>query len=356
MRSRAPKILIVKLSAIGDVVHTLPALNALRRQYPNAHITWLVEEAAADMVIGHRALDRVLVSRRKQWQKEIGRGMVLNSARQALSLIHALRDAPYDMILDFQAALKGAILIALARGKRKIGFGPGMEHQEHSYWFLNEKIPAVSMEIHALERNLMLLEAIGIPSPEIAYHIPIDEKSRQKADELIINSRCHSKQVPIAINPVAQWETKLWMPDRFSALADRLAREHQACVFFTGGRTDRGMIDAIIGKMHTPAINLAGNTSLIELAALYRRMALVISTDTGPMHIAAAMDTPVVALFGPTAEWRTGPYGKMHRVAAPDLDCRPCFKRKCDHCRCMQSISVEDVMKHVRRSLPQDLQ
>ena len=147
-----------------------------------------------------------------------------------------------------QAALKGAILIALARGERKIGFGPGMEHQEHSYWFLNEKIPAVSMEIHALERNLMLLEAIGIPSPEIAYHIPIDEKSRQKADELIISGRCHSKQVPIAINPVAQWETKLWMPDRFSALADRLAHEHRACVFFTGGKADREMIDAIIGK------------------------------------------------------------------------------------------------------------
>ena len=352
MSSRAPKILIVKLSAIGDVVHTLPALNALRRQYPNAHITWLVEKAAADMVIGHRALDRVLVSQRKQWQKEIGRGMVLNSARQALSLIRALRDTRYDMILDFQAALKGAILIALARGERKIGFGPGMEHQEHSYWFLNEKIPAVSMDVHALERNLMLLEAIGIPSPEIAYHIPIDEKSRQKADELITSGRCHSKQVPIAINPVAQWETKLWIPDRFSALADRLAREHRACVFFTGGKADRGMIDTIISNMQTPAINLAGTTSLIELAALYRRMALVISTDTGPMHIAAAMDAPVVALFGPTAEWRTGPYGKMHRVAAPDLPCRPCFKRTCDHCRCMQSISVDDVMQHVHRSLP----
>ena len=157
--------------------------------------------------------------------------------------------------------------------------------------------------------------------------------------------------MPIAINPVAQWETKLWMPDRFAALADRLIGDHGARIFFTGGAADGSMVDRIIRKMRHHASNLAGATSLIELAALYRRMAMVISTDTGPMHIAAAVNTPVIALFGPTAEWRTGPYGEHHQVVAPDLDCRPCFKRQCSHCTCMQSISVEDVMQKVHAIL-----
>ena len=348
MRHRAPKILIVKLSAIGDVVHTLPALNALRRYFPNAHITWLVEEAAADLVAGHRCLDRVLVSQRKRWEAALRKGHLLEGIRPAIAFLRKLRDTRYDMILDFQAALKGAILISLARGRRKIGFGPGMEHQEHSYWFLNEKIPAVDMEIHALERGLMLLEAIGVPAGAIAYHLPIDTADRQKVDNLLeIHHQPHSA-VPIAINPVAQWETKLWLPERFAELADRLIDRHDARVFFTGSRADRSMISIIMDSMHHEAINLAGETSLVELAALYRRMALLITTDTGPMHICAAVETPVVALFGPTAEWRTGPYGDLHQIVAPAVDCRPCFKRTCSHCTCMRQISVEDVMNKVQ--------
>jgi heptosyltransferase-1 len=248
------------------------------------------------------------------------------------------------LILDFQAALKGAILIALARGRRKIGFGPGMEHQEHSYWFLNETIPAVDMETHALERGLMLLEAIGIPAVAVEYQLPIDSAAIRKADTLIQYQGQINPGVPIAINPVAQWETKLWLPERFAELADLLIERHQARIFFTGSPADRSQISQIIRGMRHGAQNLAGATSLVELAALYRRMAMVITTDTGPMHIAAAVDTPVVALFGPTAEWRTGPYGENHHIVAADVACRPCFKRTCSHCSCMQRISVDEVM------------
>lgn len=345
---RGPKILIVKLSAIGDVVHTLPALNALRQHYPEAHITWLVEEAAADLIMGHESLDRVLVSRRKHWEKELRKGKVTSVLRQAVAFIHKLRDTHYDIILDFQAALKGAAMIGLARGDRKIGYGPGMAHQEHSYRFLNERVPMVDVDTHALKRSLLLLEAIGIHSPTIAYHLPITIQSRHNVAEMMQSSPSTLKQVPIAINPMALWETKLWVPDRFAKLADRLISEHQARIYFTGGSADRLMIDGIVRKMHHGAVNLAGATSLMELAALYQEMAMVITTDTGPMHIAAAVDTPVIALFGPTSEHRTGPYGERHHVVSTNLACRPCFKRTCAQFHCMPSITVEDIVKHAQ--------
>ncbi len=347
MTQPKPRILIVKLSAIGDVVHTLPALNALRRHWPEAHITWLVEEAAADLVVNHPSLDRVLVSKRKSWARGLRSARWRQDLKAVAEFIRMLRNTHYDMVFDFQAALKGAMLIALIRSNRKIGFGPGMQHQESSHLVLNEKIPMVSMEIHALKRNLIMLEAIGIPEGAIEYKLPIDETSQYNITRLLEDAKETFSGPPIAINPMAKWETKLWVPERFSALADKLIDTQQAPVFFTGSRADRPMIDKMMENMRNPAYNIAGQTTLIELAALYQRMAVVISTDTGPMHIAAAVDTPVLALFGPTAEWRTGPYGEIHQVVATDADCRPCFKRKCSHCKCMQEITTDDVFDKI---------
>jgi 3-deoxy-D-manno-octulosonic-acid transferase/heptosyltransferase-1 len=349
MSRRSPKILIVKLSAVGDVVHTLPALNALRRHRPEAHITWLVEEAAAGLVMGHPAVDRVLVSRRKRWAQGLRTAQWRRHLREAAAFIRQLRDTRYDWLLDFQAALKGAALIAMTRAHRKIGFGPGMEHQEYSYLVLNEKIPMISMEVHALKRSLMLLEAIDVPCRDIEYNLPIGNAMRKRVARLMADRQAPRKGPAVAINPVALWKTKMWPAKRFAQLADRLVETYQADIFFTGAPADAQEIGRITGLMQHRATNLAGRTSLLELAALYQQMALVISTDTGPMHIAAAVNKPVVALFGPTAQWRTGPYGDDHQVVSAPMECRPCFKRSCDHCRCMHAIAVEDVMQKVKR-------
>lgn len=348
MKGGSPKILIVKLSAIGDVVHTLPALNALRRHFPKAHIAWLVEQAASELLIGHPALDRVLVSRRKTWLAGLKTRNRAAYVKQAKAFLRELRDTRYDMILDFQAALKGALLIALARGDQKIGFGPGMQHQEHSHLVLNRKIPMVSMEMHALDRGLQMLKTLGVLRDRIEYRLPITARARDKAARLIESVSPAAGQKPIAINPVAQWDTKLWSVERFARLADRLIASYQVPVFFTGGPGDKPVVDEIIGAMHHDAVNLAGRTSLIELAALYREMACLVSTDTGPMHIAAAVDTPVVALFGPTAQWRTGPFGRDHRIVFSEQPCRPCFKRTCDTMDCMRAIRVDQVAEQVR--------
>ena len=337
-------ILIVKLSAIGDVIHTLPALNAVRKQYPDAHITWLVEEAAYDVIKGHKALDRIIVSKRKTWLKGLAGRSCLKNIREACSFIKHLRDTRYDLILDFQALLKSGILIGLARGGRKIGFDKGMEHQEHSYIFLNERSKPVDMEVHALTRGMMLLEAIGIRSSEVEYNIYISDQDRDAANDLLMHCGIKTPELLVAINPIAKWETKLWDNLKFSNLADRLINQANADVIFTGGQEDSEAIEDIISNMKAKAVNFAGKTDLKTLAALYEKASTVVSTDTGPMHLAAAIGTPVVALFGPTAPWRTGPFGLSHKIIRADLECSPCFKRQCNTMECMKQISVDQVL------------
>lgn len=338
-------ILIVKTSAIGDVTHTLPALNALRRRYPEARITWLVEEAAAGLLVGHPALDRLLVSRRKHWAKELGKGprRALAALGEAWRFLRQLRDTRYDLLIDFQGLLKSGVLVALARAERKVGFGRGMAHAEGSWLFLNERVPAVDMNIHALDRELLLLKAIGIESPEVVFALPITDAHRQRVETLLAEGGVDRSRPLLAINPQATWPTKLWFPERFAELADRLSAQGWAVVF-TGSPADREEIARIITAMGTPATNLAGMTTLLELAALYEMAAVVISTDTGPMHIAAATGTPVVAIFGSTAPWRTGPWGEQHRVVRVELPCSPCLKKNCPTEReCMRGVSVEMV-------------
>jgi lipopolysaccharide heptosyltransferase I len=338
------------------VTHTLPALNALRKHYPDAHITWLVEEAAADIVKGHRALDRVLVSRRKYWAREMRGGFArfIKAWREVWAFIRALRDTRYDLLLDFQGLLKSGVLVWLADANRKIGFGRGMEHAECSYIFLNERIPPVAMDTHALTREMTLLKAIGVEADGITFDLPITDSDRAGIDALLTGHDVDRQHPLIAINPQATWPTKLWFNDKFSEVADRLL-ERGCSVVFTGSPADRVEIDRIIAGMNGKAANLAGETSLMSLAALYQGARVVVSTDTGPMHIAAAAGTPLVAIFGSTAPWRTGPWGEEHVVLRVDLDCSPCLKKSCPKdSECMREISVEMVTSAVGGILDRD--
>ncbi|MEW6593513.1 MAG: lipopolysaccharide heptosyltransferase I [Thermodesulfobacteriota bacterium] len=342
------RILIVKTSAIGDVIHTLPALHCLRRHYPEAHITWLVEKAAADVVVGHPALDRVLVAGRREWITEWRAGGRRSAFSKAWHFVRELRDSRYDLLVDFQGLLKSGIWVALARARRKVGFGRGMEHAEMSYLFLNERLPAVSMEMHAVDRELHLLRAIGVECPEVRFDLPLTAADHLAAQNLLESCGMALDQPFIAINPMTTWPTKHWRPEKFAELADRLAGAGRKVVF-TGGPADRSGIAAIGAMMRQPPVNLAGATTLKTLAALFGRAQAVVSTDTGPMHIAAAMGTPVVALFGPTAPWRTGPYGAKHQVIRLGLDCSPCLKKQCQYgtIACMADIPVSDVAQAI---------
>ena len=336
-------ILIVKLSAVGDVIHTLPSLAVLRKLYPEANITWVVEDASSDILSGHPYLDRLIVSHRKQWIEDVKRGRFAKTAREIRAFIRELRRQPYDLVIDFHGLMKSAVLVLLSSGKRKLGYD---SMQELSGLFLNEKIPE-DMNKHAIDRYLDFPRHLGADIREPEFLIPIRQENIDRVDEYLRRNGIDRKDAFVAVSPVALWDTKLWPDEKFALLCDRIVEELKVSVVFTGA--ERGRLDRIRSRMRSPSINLGGETTLKDLACLYQRSSLLVTTDSGPMHVAAAVGTPVVALFGPTDPARTGPYGEGHAVIRKELSCSPCFLKKCDSMKCMTDITVEEVFDAVRK-------
>ncbi|MFH1351801.1 MAG: lipopolysaccharide heptosyltransferase II [Pseudomonadota bacterium] len=352
MKEEPNSILIIKLSAIGDVVHTLPLLEVLRQNFPHCRIDWLVEEEASQLIDGHEGLDHLIVSQRRSWQRRVLKGGELWGVfREVKRFLKDLRSVEYDVVMDLQGLFKSGLLTGISRGKRKIGFTGA---REGSILSLTERPSFFDYDKHALDRYLKVTEYLRGTKRPWKGDIPIREADKRYIDE-IIQENGLKKEKLVAINPMARWRTKLWETGSFAVLADRLQKELSCHTVFTGSRADRSTIDEIIRIMDGKAINLAGRTSLKELAYLYARCRLMISTDTGPMHVAAAMGCAVVALFGPTAPWRTGPYGEGHKVIREDLECSPCFKKRCARPVCMKNITVEKVFETVKGFFPPDL-
>lgn len=336
------KILFIKLSAIGDVVQTLPALEAIKSIYPESEITWVVEEAAAGILEGHSLINKLLVSRRKAWLRMLRDPLTFaKGLGNIIRFMREIRSIRYDIAIDFQGLFKSGMLIGLAHAARKIGHDGT---RELSYLFLNERLPAYDIEKHALERYLDVARYLGAKDPSPTCTLPIESEFS------IMKERLTKTRTPggplVVINPVARWKTKLWPERNFAVLADRLVTEEKAVVIFTGGAEDRAVNGRIISMMSEKAMDWAGETTLKELAALASLADLFITTDTGPMHLAAAAGAKVLALFGPTAPWRTGPYGPSHIIVRAGISCSPCFERKCElGVRCMKEITVDEVMR-----------
>jgi heptosyltransferase-1 len=341
-KGKKMNILIIKLSAIGDVIHTLPSLAALRGLYPDAHITWVVEEAAADLVKNHPYLDAVLVSRRKKWSKDFLSGHFRRPLGEIISFIKSLRQRDYDLVIDFHGLFKSSIIVFLSRGKRKLGYD---SLQELSGLFLNEKIPE-DMNKHAVDRYLDFPRYLGAKTDNAQFVLPSDKEAEGKIHILLRKYNIEDKKF-VAINPVALWETKLWNNEKWACLADLINDKLQMKVVFTG--SEKESLQKIVSLMTKESINLGGQTSLPELACLYKKPGIVISTDSGPMHLAAAAGTPVIALFGPTDPARTGPYGSGHTVIRPENACSPCFLKNCPTKKCMEDIMPELVFDAVKK-------
>ncbi|HVO65191.1 MAG TPA: glycosyltransferase family 9 protein [Syntrophales bacterium] len=338
-------ILIVKLSAIGDVIHTLPALSALRKLYPDANITWVIEEASSDLILDHPALDRVIVSRRKRWIDDFKHGRIGKPFREIKSFIKELKTQSYDLVIDFHGLLKSAVIVFLSSGKRKLGYD---SMQEMSGIFLNEKI-AEDMNKHAVDRYLDFLRYLGAEVKKPEFTIPVREENINRVKGFLQANDITERDRFVAVSPIALWDTKLWEDEKFARLCDHITEELKVKIVLTG--SDRENLENIQSRMKFPALNLGNKTTLRDLAYLYKLSSLVITTDSGPMHIAAAVGTPVVALFGPTDPSRTGPYGEGHAVIQKDLSCSPCFLKKCKTMKCMLDISVEEVYYIVKEKL-----
>ncbi|OQY44505.1 MAG: lipopolysaccharide heptosyltransferase II [Desulfobacteraceae bacterium 4572_87] len=347
-KNRPIKILIVKLSAIGDGVHALAFLDVLHRNFPRAKIDWLVEEGAAGIIEGHPAIRRVILSKRKSWGRRWVEDRCFGAVfREVSSFIKDLRHDRYDAVVDLQGLLKSGVLVGLSRGNRKVGMSGG---REGASLFLKEPPVRVHYHQHAIDRYLELASYLGCRWDRWDNRIPVSGRDLRAVDQMLSGDGFMGGDL-LAMNPMAKWKTKLWEPELFAALGDRIMQDFSCRIVFTGSQEDRPVIEKISTMMKIKPINFAGRTRLKELACLYGLCRVLITTDTGPMHMAAAMGCPVVALFGPTSPLRTGPYGSKHRVMTSGAPCSPCFKKSCEHRSCMRDITVDRVYDAVKAVL-----
>jgi heptosyltransferase I len=333
------RILIVKLGAIGDVVHTLPALAALRRAMPNAHIGWVVERGgAAKLLRDNPALDELIEVDTRGWRKDLLGQDTRAAIKASLSQLRG-----FDVALDFQGLLKSGMMAWLSRAPRRIGFGKEALREAASAYFLTETVN-VDDDDHIIKKNLQLVAHLGV-AINGAYEFPlgISFTEQQFAAQQIA---ARGGNVAI-INPGGGWPTKLWNVEGFAAIADRLYEAYGWRSVVTYGPGEESLANSVVAHSRSGAVELLDST-LKEFFALAQQAKLFIGGDTGPLHLAAAAGTPIVGIYGPTPARRNGPFAPADVIVERfDLDCRvDCFRRSCSHISCM-NIPVEAVWQQV---------
>ena len=341
------RILIVKLGSIGDIVHTLPSLAAIRRGLPEAEVSWVVERRTSEILRDNPLLDRLIVIDTKALRRGLMSGETLRAPRQQLRL---LRASAFDLALDFQGLIKSAMIARLSRAGRSYGFGREALREPASRFLLDQTVP-IPEGLHVIRKNLHLVEsALGIAVPEdengLEFPLAVNESHEREA-----RAAAGAGEPYAILNPGGGWPTKLWSTEKFGLLADELWSHFglRSLVTVGPGETelaDRALAASKSGKARAVSISLKGFCALAKRAEVY------VGGETGPTHLAIAMRTPVVGLLGPTEWWRNGsPYRDDICVERTDIGCREnCHRRSCSQWICMD-IDVERVLDAVTNRL-----
>lgn len=291
----APRILIVRMTAIGDVIHGVPVACALRDALPDAFIGWVAEGTAGDVLDGHRALDALIRVPRRFWK----------SPREIRNLRKRLRDLQFDIAIDLQCLTKSALTGWFSGARRRIG-RDGVHGRELSRWFNNELIEAHGS--HVIEHYLSMLRPLGITSPAVRFDLPERPQDAAAADKFLCEAGLAGQRFAV-LNPGAGWPSKVWPAERYGEIARHLARNHGIrSVAAWGLPSELPMAEQIVAASESYAV-VAPPTTMLELGAFCRRAALFVGSDTGPMHLAVAVGTPTISMHGPSrADW-CGAYG-----------------------------------------------
>ncbi len=336
-------ILIVKLSAIGDVIHALPVAHALKQCYPNAKISWVVEKAAAGILSGNPDVDEILLFDKPKFKSLSG---LLKNGR---AFSRELRKRHFDLTLDLQGLFKSTAIACLSGAPRRYVYQNAREGSS----LLAHRVVGPHARGHVVEQYLDVVRQLDCLIDEAVFSIAFTEQEKQAAEKIAIWQGLNTIQPFIVLSPGANWPNKRWPAPRFAALADRLG-DMDIPVVLTGGPDDAVLADEIKRATLIPPVDLTGKTSLKELAWIIKQAKVFVGGDTGPMHLAAALGTPVVALYGPTDTIRNGPYGKGHRTVIAGHDCAGCWKRSCRKgLDCLEAISADAVFAAVKEILPQ---
>jgi lipopolysaccharide heptosyltransferase I len=337
------RILIVRLSALGDVVHALPMLDALRRARPDAHIGWLVEEAAASLLDGHPQIDRVWVAPRGEMKGLLRQGRYGKAFGLVQQTRRALRSAQYDLTLDVQCNLRSAFLAHATGAPRRIAFAPPFS-KEGARHLATELVTVTGEPQSKVERDLEILRPLGIDPAGARSQLAIPEEDRVAARTLRAR-----EGAMVGLHPGVSGfgSFKRWAPERYAQLARRLHDDRGVKSLVTWGPGEEALASSIVADADGAAVLAPATRSLRALGALYEVCDVVVAADTGPLHLAAALGVPTVGLYGPKDPAIYGPWnGKTGEKAITvwkHVHCSPCKLRRCNDVICMPAITVDDV-------------
>ena len=344
------KILILKPSSLGDVIQALPVLRLLKLHFRDAEIFWWIDSSLAPLVEGDPDLAGIIRFERKRWGKPQHWPEMLRSVRR-------LREHHFDLVIDLQCLLRSATFAWLTNGKQLVGLD---EVREGARGFYDLAVPRKSFHTHAVDWYLSVLPPLGVPVHKDFIWLPerpeIFAEVKRKWLEAFPTS---NTQLPtsklILLQPGARWENKRWPAYHFAELVRTLVQKFPNAHFaILGDKGDQPLGEIISQAVPAHSLNLCGATSLPEMIEWIRLGDLMITNDTGPMHVAAALGTPLVALLGPTEPRRTGPYGQLGNVLRLDLPCSPCLSSHCTFEKtdeCLRALPPALVFAHVQKLL-----
>jgi heptosyltransferase I len=347
--SELSNILIIRLSSLGDVLMTIPAVRGIRDRFPDAHISWLVEGPVSEFLACQDFIDEVIVFPRSDTMKGLKKGNISHAQKAMGPFLRNIRKRKYDLIVDFHGIAKSALFSMIARGTRKIGFGD-MFAKEKSHLFYHNRINGANKRMHKVDRNMLLANYLGYTNsvPKVTLNTP--DNATAYIDNFF---RETGNATPLfAVNPFSSKGTdfKRWPMERYAELIARMhheLRERTVIIWGPGEEEEARRLKEMSGE----GAYLACPTNIPQLFALLGKVCIYIGGDTGVMHLATAAGPQVIAIFGPTDFKINGPYGKEHTILREDMPCSPCKNRDCSDRQCLAPITVDKVFKTVNAVL-----
>lgn len=326
----AQRIALIKPSALGDIVHSLPVLSALRRRYPEAIITWVVNKSYEPLLIGHPDLNATLA-----WDRGAARKGWMRGAISFARFLRLLRQQRFDLVIDLQGLFRTGLMTAATRAPRRVGLSSA---REGATTFYTDVVPVPDIDtIHAVDRYWRVAEALGAGEGPRTFHVPVPEIEQRWAAQLLQGY----PRPWLMFGVGARWLTKRWPPRHFATLARWAQAEHGGTVVFLGGGDETPLAQATAAELTGPVCDLTGQTTLPQLAALLACAEVMVANDTGPLHLAAALGRPVLAPYTCTRVRRTGPYGALGRAVESRIWCQGSLLRKCERLECMDELTPD---------------
>jgi lipopolysaccharide heptosyltransferase I len=337
--TQVSEILIVRTSALGDILHGMPLAAALKEKYPSCRITWVVDERYQELLSGHPCVDRILLVRFKEGMRTLWNGQ---GRSRWLGLVRMLRRLPFDVAIDPQGLFRSGCIAYLSGAPIRIGFPKGHVRETLNRLFTNVRPGTVPPRSHVIDRNLALLHPLGIQTRERRFSFRVPGQIEEEIHQYLAANDADREGLRVIVHPAAGWITKQWSPRRFAEIADRILQTWKARIFLLWGPGERQLAQQVQRYMRRAA-HLVPDMGLSALVAFLRGCDLFIGGDSGPLHLASALGLPVLGLYGPSDPIRNGPFQGSYRIVTASAPCSPCYRRACGTTSCMDGISVDQV-------------